>query len=90
MLTETVVILIKLIAITVSITGVLFMLTDMEYMTSIFNSIKSAFTVVPGAKTGGGYLAAMFSFISSKIAKIYDKINQYALPSNPDSDTYHM
>ena len=46
MLTETTVILIKLIAITVSVTGVLFMITDMEYIRSIFNSIKSAFTVI--------------------------------------------
>lgn len=90
MLTETTVILIKLIAITVSVTGVLFMITDMEYIRSIFNSIKSAFTVIPGAKSGGGYLADMFSFISLLIAKVYDKINQYALPSNPVSDSYHM
>mgnify|MGYP000574702647 CR=1 FL=1 len=90
MLTGTTTILLKLIFIAVSVTGVLFMLTDRNYLTSMFHSIKSGLSFIPGAKPGGGYLADMFSFISSIFSNIYDKINQYALPSNPVSDSYHM
>ena len=90
MITETMINILKLVVISVSATLLLFMLTDMNYMTSIYYRIKYVLFSVPGVKPLTEYLANIFLSISSIFATIYDKINHYALPSNPVSDTYHM
>jgi len=91
MITDTMVIVLKLIFISVSATAALFMLTDMQYISSLYYRIKyGIMSTIPGAKTGEGYLIGILSFISSIFSMIWDNISQYALPSNHVSDTYHM
>jgi hypothetical protein len=90
MITETIIIVLKLIFISVSATVALFILTDKQYISSLYYRIKYGLMSVPGAKTGEGYLMGIFSFISSIFSMIWDNISQYALPSNPVSDIYHM
>lgn len=90
MITETMVLVLKLLALTFSITGALFVLTDKNYMSDVYYRIKYAMAGVPGSKETGGYLAGIFSYISSVLSTIGDRIDQYALPSQPVSDIYHM
>ena len=90
MITETMVLVLKFLAITIFITGSLFMLTDMGYISGIYYNIRNAMTAVPGAKTSESYLVSIFSYISSVISTIYDKLGVYGFPSNPEPDTFHM
>ena len=60
MITETMVLVLKLLAITFSITGALFVLTDKNYMSGAYYRIKYMMASVPGSKETGGYLAGYF------------------------------
>ena len=90
MLTNTMIAIIKVIFISVGSTIVMFGLSDMNYISSFYYSIRNIISGVPGVQASEGFLASIFSYISVIISDIYDKIGRYGLPSTPLPDTYHM
>ena len=68
MITETMVLVLKLLALTFSITGALFVLTDKNYMSDVYYHIKYTMAGVPGSKeTGGIFSWNIFIYIVSII-----------------------
>ena len=90
MLTNAMIAIIKVIFISVGSTIVMFGLTDMSYLSSFYYSVRNIISGVPGVKASEGFLASVFSYMSSVLSNIYDRMGVYGIQPTPLPDTYHM